>query len=118
MTAVVVLDNTTGAPIELKGCGSTPDFVLALGNDSIAPEIAFPAVACARRITVPTGRSRYRVVLEATYTSCNAPNELPRCPAGGGVPSLPPGDYRTVFFQAESAFPAPPPVVVHVRSAA
>lgn len=121
MNAAVVIDNNTDASVDIRACLDGPHVAVLLGNDSIRPQVAWPAVACLmRQISLPPGRTTYPVSVRATYARCDpnfdfGPNKLPRCLSGGRMPPLPPGDYRATFFQDQSDLPVPAPVAVRVR---
>jgi hypothetical protein len=83
MTGAVVVDNETGAPLKVTGCGPTPTFAVVLGNNAIPPSAVWPARACPlTHVTVPDGRSAYPVTVQAAYQGCDpnhdwGPNRLP-----------------------------------------
>jgi hypothetical protein len=115
MSGTITIDNNTGTPVEV-GCRF---FGVDLGNDKIKSEPVWPAVACVSDTKIPTGRSTFPVTVPATYSGCDpnddwGANRLPRCPPGGGMPPLPPGEYRATFIQRDTHFPAPPPRLIHV----
>ena len=103
MTGHVVVDNNTGHALHATGCISL--FAVALGNDEIAPRVAW--ALCLQRFTIPSGSSRYPVTVTARDLSCP--------PCSNGLPRpLPPGDYRAMLFQASPVVPTPPAVGVRV----
>jgi hypothetical protein len=119
MTGAVVIDNNTGAPIEVASCGTEPAFAVVLGDNVIPATVAWAMNACVGHAEVPRGPSSYPVTILARYSACNPvwnqPNDLPRCLPPGIAPPLPSGDYSATFFQKSSTFPAASPVVVHVQ---
>jgi hypothetical protein len=115
MTARVVVRNLTGHALHLKGCLSL--FQVALASRTYHPVLAWPL--CLQRLTIPAGRSSYRVQILATYLQCTQgppQNGAPSCLPGGRMPPLPPGVYRTQLFQYLPLAPAPPPIPVRVTA--
>lgn len=111
MPARVIVNNQTGHAIHLIGCLSL--FGAALVSSSYHPEPVWPA--CQRELTVPTGKSIYRVALTATYEECSeVPGQGRACLPGGRMPPLPPGNYRATLFQSSHVVSAPAPIPVKV----
>ncbi len=97
MTAEVIVENDTGVPVQVGGCGQL--FNVALGNATIQPEEA--EYMCLRYFTIPTGSSSYPVTI-TTYR----PNAQP--------PVFPTGAYHLFLFGAGSAVKTAPPPTVQV----
>ena len=113
MAGRLVVENRTGHPLQETGCGSL--FRVALTGPRYHPQIAWPQ--CAQRLTIPTGRSTYRIEVMSSYLACgNGPRtaNVPACLPQGGPPPLPVGDYRATLFQSAPVVPAPAPVPVRV----
>jgi hypothetical protein len=128
MTGYVVVSNRTGHALHVTGC-------LALFGVALASRTYHPAVGgagwrkreaitawpgCRQRLTIPAGRTRYRVEISASYSECTEglPQGSPgACLPGGGPPPLPPGDYRTQLLQSRPLAPAPAPITVRVTQA-
>jgi len=114
MPGHVVVENRTGHPLNEIGCGSL--FQVALTSPTYQPQMAWPA--CAQRITVPVGRSTYRVTVVASYLGCtNGPpsTDFPPC-RNGGLPPLPTGSYDAKLYQSGKIVPQPPTIPVQVTS--
>jgi len=115
MTARVVVRNLTGHALHLIGCAGF--FQVALASRTYHPVVAWPA--CAQRLTIPAGRSSYRVQILATYLQCTQgpPHDgAPSCRPGGRMPLLAPGVYHTQFFQSLPLAAPPAPVTVRVTA--
>jgi hypothetical protein len=115
LTGRVLVSNRTGHALHLTGCGGF--FQVALASRTYHPEVAWPA--CAQRLTIPAGRSSYRVRIGATYGMCTQgpPQDgMKSCLPGGRMPPLPPGVYHTQFFQYRPLAAAPAPVTVRVTA--
>ena len=115
MTGRVLVRNRTGHALHLIGCGGF--FQVALASRTYHPQVAWPA--CAQRLTIPAGRSSYRVRIGATYNECTQgpPQDgMKSCLPGGRMPPLPSGVYHTEFFQSRPLAAAPAPVTVRVTA--
>lgn len=115
ITGRVLVRNHTGHALHLIGCGGF--FQVALASRTYHPQVAWPA--CAQRLTIPAGRSSYRVRIGATYNECTQgpPQDgMKSCLPGGRMPPLPPGVYHTEFFQSRPLAAAPAPVTVRVTA--
>lgn len=114
IVAHIEVVNNSGHAIHTVGCNAL--FDVALASRSYHPIIA--VATCAERLTIPTGTSRYRVQVLASYLSCSvrhASDGRPACLPGMRMPSLPPGSYRaTLYFLVTHFAPTPPPVPVRV----
>jgi hypothetical protein len=113
MSGHLIVENDTGRAIRAWGCGAL--FVVALASRTYRPSIAWPA--CIQSFTIPAGRSRYRVTVEASYYQCSqgAPQgAIKACGPDGRMPPLPPGDYQAILFQLHHLVQTPPPVPVRV----
>ncbi len=113
MTGHVLVDNATGHPIHVLGCGSL--FQVDLTSRGYRPAVGWPA--CLQRITIPVGHTRYRVTVESTYNQCGPGGRrdgLRACRPGGGMPSLPPGTYHARLFQVRPLVRTPPAITVRV----
>ena len=115
MTARVVVRNLTGHALHLIGCAGF--FQVALASRTYHPVVAWPA--CAQRLTIPAGRSSYRVRVWATYGECTQgpPQDgMLSCLPGGRMPPLPPGAYHAQFFQDRPLAAAPAAIAVRVTA--
>jgi hypothetical protein len=115
MTVRVLVRNRTGHALHVKGCLEL--FQVALASRTYHPALAWPL--CLQRLTIPAGRSSYRVQILATYLQCTQgpPQDgAPSCLPGGRMPPLPPGVYHTQLFQYRPLAPAPPPIPVRVTA--
>jgi hypothetical protein len=113
LRARVVVENRTGHARHVAGCLSL--FQVVLTSRRYHPDPAWPD--CLQQLTIPAGRSAYRMTVEASYGECTQGSPsggLLSCLPGGGMPPLPPGTYRARLFQSVPLIPAPPPVTVHV----
>jgi hypothetical protein len=66
MSGRVIVVNSSGRAIHAWGCG-TP-FAVALASRTYQPTLAWRL--CLQRLTIPVGRSNYRVTVEARYGQC------------------------------------------------
>lgn len=115
MTGRILVRNRTGHALHLKGCASL--FQVALASRTYHPKVAWPL--CLQRLTIPAGRSSYRVQILATYLQCTQgpPHDgAPSCRPGGRMPLLAPGVYHTQFFQSLPLAAPPAPVTVRVTA--
>ena len=115
ITGRVLVRNRTGHALHLIGCGGF--FAVALASRTYHPKVAWPL--CRQRLTIPAGRSSYRVRIVATYSQCNQgpPRDgSPSCLPGGRMPPLPPGVYHTQLFQSLPLAPAPAALSVRVTA--
>lgn len=111
----VVVNNNTGEPIIVVGCGSI--FQVALANDEIEPMVGWNL--CAQDITIPTGESTYPVSVRASYNTClgeSGESTIPMVPCleDGLPPALPPGDYEARLYQGPEVVPEPSPIEIRV----
>ena len=115
LTGRVIVTNRTGEPVEGVGCRNI--FQVALRSNEVKPEVAW--LLCAETLSIPPGRSTYPVTVAASHLTCSSTpsSEIPQCLPGGGLPPLPPGDYRAVLFQNPELVPTPDPVEVRVTRA-
>jgi hypothetical protein len=115
ITGRVLVRNRTGHALHLIGCGGF--FAVALASRTYHPKVAW--ALCRQRLTIPAGRSSYRVQIVATYSQCNQgpPQDgSPSCLPGGRIPPLPPGVYHTQLFQSLPLAPAPAALSVRVTA--
>jgi hypothetical protein len=112
LAGTVVVNNLTGHVVEAVGCISV--FGVVLTNDSVPPEPAW--LACRQTFSIPEGKSRYPVVVSASFASCTQgdPSSPTACRPGTGSRPLPPGRYRAVLVQSQPVVPAAKPVAVTV----
>jgi hypothetical protein len=113
MLGSVVVDNNTGHAIRVAGCETL--FQVVLVNNRYRPEVAW--LTCLQWFTIPTGESRYRVTVGASYRACGQgrPEDgLKACLAGNRPPPLPPGEYHAKLFQISNVVPAPPALAIRV----
>ena len=115
ITGRVLVRNHTGHALHLIGCGGF--FAVALASRTYHPKVAWPL--CRQRLTIPAGRSSYRVRIGATYNECTQgpPQDgMLSCLPGGRMPPLPPGVYHTQLFQSLPLAPAPAALSVRVTA--
>lgn len=109
----IIVQNRTGAPIRVGTCHDL--FEVLLANPTYRPSPGWEL--CLQYLTVPTGRSSYRVLVRAAYEQCTQAGppsaDSPRCTATG-PPPLPAGRYEAVAFAASPQLPVPEPVAVRV----
>lgn len=112
VTAKVTVENNSGTPIHLVGCGSIYRVLLIGGGQHPTP--SWPL--CAMQITIPTGQSTYIVRVAATYSECspNGGEGMPTCPADGSLPPLRLGRYAATTFSVNPELPVPAPTSVTV----
>jgi hypothetical protein len=111
----IVVRNRTGHALHVKGCLVL--FQVALASRRYHPKVAWPL--CLQRLTIPAGRSSYRLEIEATYSQCTQGpphGGVQSCPPGNRMPPLPPGVYHTQLFQFLPLAAPPAPVTVHVTA--
>jgi hypothetical protein len=102
----VVVDNDTGAPIDLVDCGL---YAVELANATYHQ--GFVTAACAAQVRVPVGESRWLVAVTAHARGCG---DLPVPPASDECPQpLPPGLWE-VRAQGPDGFPTPEPVTMEI----
>lgn len=121
MEAIVVVQNDTGAAQSAFACNGAP-YVAVLVGDELEQQA--DRLLCRTPIVLPAGESRWPVLVVARYLSCsNSPTtttmpvaEEPRCGEGAmPMPPLRPGEYKVVVTgPAESIFPSPKPVSLHI----
>lgn len=111
LSGQITVENNTGQPIRVAGCGST--YALSLvGGDHQGPPIRH---GCLQNFTIPVGHSTYPVGVLAAYDTCSSITNQPRpCPDAGGLPPLPYGEYAATAFAGDDDAPLPTPVVVTV----
>jgi hypothetical protein len=109
MEATVVVQNRTGKEVTGIGCGSL--FQVALRNKRTEPMVLWKT--CRERLTVPKGRSRYRVTFAATDVLCFGDGGRPLC-VDGRPGAVPPGKYRATLYQNPIVVPHPQSVAVRV----
>lgn len=97
----VVVSNDTGVAIDIGYCGA--EFAVGLENDEVDQQLGFDA--CLQQGQLLPGSSAFDVEISASYGSCVAvgpedplPDGMVECLPGGGVPPLPPGEYRTRLY--------------------
>src|SRR5262245_45694457 len=115
MSGRLIVENSSGRAIHAWGCGTL--FAVVLASRTYHPTVAWPA--CLQRLTIPIGRSSYRVTVEARYGQCgpgSSDSAIKACGPDGRMPPLPPGDYNAILFQAHDLVRAPPPVPVRVTT--
>jgi heat shock protein HslJ len=103
----VVVQNDTGAPIELEMvCGSP--FFIELRGDAAPQVLARTTAGCMPGLTLPVGASRWPVTVTTEYGMCRPVDGLgdpdtPACSADGSMPTLPPGTYTAEVRSEEGA---------------
>lgn len=117
MSGRVVVENNTGRAISVYGCVTL--FQVVLVNSRYRPDVGW--FTCLQKLTIPAGRSGYRVTVAASYSACSQGRPwgaVRACLPDGRPPPLPPGDYHAVLFQVRPLVPAPPAVTVRVTAPA
>mgnify|MGYP005814740029 CR=1 FL=1 len=98
LTGRVVVNNSTGAPIQVTGCESPFGVGVESGEIRAVP---LPPT-CSTPFVIPVGASAWPVTIPTVYAHCASdpsesnPSNPPCLPAHPWVPNLPPGAYRTV----------------------
>jgi len=111
LTGQITVENNTGQPIRVEGCGSIYAVSLIGGDHQGAP----PRLLCLQYFTIPVGHSTYPVRVTAAYDTCSSITNQPRrCSDDGGLPPLPYGQYAATTFVSDTAAPLPEPVAVTV----
>ena len=108
----IVVENRTGHAVMTSGCHGI--FGVVLTSSTYHPIVSFPL--CLESITIPAGRSSYRVDVPATYNTCSmlgASDPRPAC-LPTGMPPLPPGAYEATTFESGNAIPLPSAIAVTV----
>ena len=113
MKATVEVRNTTGQAVSVVGCGSI--FQVALTSKKVTPMVGW--LACAQTITIPTGTSKFPVMVSGKYSSCGEGIPGPACLGPGQVPPLPPGRYGAHLYQNPTVAATPRPIRIVVTSA-
>ena len=106
VAGVVTVENQTGRPLRVTGCGSIYQVMLVGGDQRGAPA----SLACRQVFTIPEGQSTYPVQVRATYDSCADAESAHPCPGDGRLPPLPQGEYAATTFPADQLAPVPEPV--------
>jgi hypothetical protein len=106
MHAHVIVENDTGVPVRIGGCGQL--FRVVLGNAKVKPDDVAPA--CLQLFMIPTGSSSYPVTITATHMACTGTPQagIATCLPNGQQPPLPTGAYHLYVFGAGSAVKLPP----------
>lgn len=121
----LVVTNDGTRPIEVaRGCSPSDEYGVVLANASYRQQrfVATDACGLAKTLLIRPGTTRLPVTVLTTYSVCSQSgsqqSDSQRVPAclPRGMPSLPPGRYRTVLEGTQIALPAPAPVVVTLRS--
>lgn len=113
MNGTVVIDNQSGAPITMSGCG--PMVLVELHGQGI--DQSDLSLACETTRPLPVGRSSYPVQVRATYNECEvAPSKID---CSFTSRPLPAGAYtlRPAWVMGCKCYQAawgPPPVTIHV----
>lgn len=106
LSGEVVVQNNTGAPIQVPGCGSP--YGVKLHNATYSEEPIYPM--CLTTFTLPVGESRWPVTIQATYPTCTSsvpPVGDRACNPDGSIPGLPLGTYHVTVDPAVGAPGAP-----------
>jgi hypothetical protein len=95
-----VLNNRGSATVTVKQCAVDGWLVVGLTNKQIQFDPTMPLVACPPSIKLAPGKNRFPVRVVTTYEACldigdQSVADEPPCVSGGGLPSLPPGNYKT-----------------------
>jgi len=108
----IIVENDTGHAIHTGGCGSL--FQVDLVSSMYHPTVAW--TNCLQSLTIPVGRSRYPVTVEASYNQCaeNPPSYAAPACLPAGPPPLPSGNYEAVLFQSSHVVPTPPGIAMRV----
>lgn len=104
LRAVLVVTNHSAEPVVVQRGLGCPDFVVALTNSKIPPEVAF-AVSCQGELRFEPGVTRFTYPVFSTYDGCaeNPADARPAegvvaCLPGGRAPPLPAGTYEAVLI--------------------
>jgi hypothetical protein len=109
----VIVDNRTGHALHIHGCGDLVQ--VTLSSRHYHPSLTAPD--CSGTLTVPSGRTTYRVRVLTSYLTCSAGHadgSTPKCAPGLTTPPLPPGTYRASLDATAGFVPAPPPIPVRL----
>lgn len=100
----VVVENATGASVELTDGRCGAKWVVAWGGEGWEPdEAAIVTRECAAPLEVPPGTSFWPFTAEVAYPMCTSDggettdDRIPRCEADATMPPLPPGEYEFAF---------------------
>jgi hypothetical protein len=110
----VVVQNDTGEPVDIEGCGSP--YQVVLRNAEVQQTANW--TNCLQTFTLPVGESRWPVSLSASYNSCTTDTGSTgrRCGPSGLPPALPIGTYDATVEHVDGA-PQPPSEWVKVLPA-
>ena len=119
----LVIDNNTGADIDIRDGGCAPKWGARLTNATVPPSAAF-TLECnvdPAGTTLLPGTTRLAVALSAIYSECTRdpiPTDAPMLAClpspADPMPPLPAGDYEAVFVGALPGVPTPAPVAIRV----
>ena len=113
MDGEVIVDNDTGAPIEMAGCGSI--YQAGLAHDGYRQEMAW--ATCLRVFEVPVGESRWPVGVLARVHGCTNDETAvtyPRCLPSGELPLESAGSYEVFVAGVDPVLPVPDPVTIEI----
>src|ERR1700760_1243186 len=108
-----LVDKRTGHALHIHGCGDLVQ--VTLSSSHYHPALTAPD--CAAILTVPAGRTTYRVRVLTSYLTCSvghADGSTPKCAPGPTMPSLPPGTYQASLDATAGFVSAPPSIQVHL----
>jgi hypothetical protein len=119
IAATLVVDNRTGRAVRLvDGRGCAAKIAIALGNEKIPPQVSFFKNCGGSPTVIRVGESRLPFTVRSTYSGCaTGPGAIavPTCLPSGGLPPLPPGEYRATLVDSSTQLPSPPPIPVEVQ---
>ena len=112
VSGTITVENDSGKPIHLLGCGSVYAVLLVRADYRHSP--SWPL--CAQEITIPTGESSYPVAVTATYQECSPQGTkgIRECDRDGSLPPLPAGRYEATTTAVGPGLPVPAAVSVTV----
>lgn len=114
LRATITVENDSGKPIHVLGCGSVFRVLLVGGGHSPSP--SWPL--CAQDIVIPAGASTYPVTVAAAYQECSMDggDGMPACERDGSMPPLPSGRYHATTVSVSPDLPVPTSVSVTVTN--
>lgn len=116
----LVIDNQSGAPLEVTDRGCAPKWAAVLTNDDFPPVVAFRMDCQLAPLVVPVGTSQLPVTVMAGLNDCTQDTNsigIPQCLPEGGMPPLPIGSYTAVMVGSIPGVDPPAPIPIDVIAA-